>query len=211
MHIRLLLLVPCLWTLGCASAAKPHCAWPDGQTRSSVVQVSTPDGDTASGVVVGKDRVLTVAHVFDDEGTAMVEIAGSAQVAVVLGINPTDDLALLAVPTRELAPLPVSSVGLRRAEPVWAIGFPLAAAQDTTPGYFQRHHRGKLYTSAPIDSGESGGGLVRCAQGEYELAGIVWGFVAYRRGESVVNLRDQSLAVPSNRIIEFIEAVQGPI
>jgi hypothetical protein len=90
---------------------------------------------------------------------------------------------------------------------VWAIGFPLALDMAVTQGRFQRVANGKLYTSAWITAGVSGGGLMRCHHGAYELAGIMRDYVAFLRGDSYVNA-SQSTSTPAASILAFLDRVE---
>ena len=91
---------------------------------------------------------------------------------------------------------------------MWAIGFPMALDLAVTQGRFQHSANGKLYTSAWITAGVSGGGLVRCNHGDYELAGIMRDYVAFVRGDSYVNA-SQSTSTPAESILAFIGRVEG--
>ncbi len=191
---------------GCALTTSQQCQLPDENVRSSVVRIAAPDGSTASGVIIAKNRVLTVAHAVEDASSVMVEVDGKFQVATVLGTDADNDLALLSVATNELAPMPVSSTMLRESEAVWAIGYPLALEQKMSLGLYQNMFNGRLYTSAHINSGSSGGGLLRCQAGSFELAGVVHGYVAQRAGSDYVNIGD-STSVPARKIQDFIALV----
>lgn len=191
---------------GCALTTSQQCQLPDANVRSSVVRIAAPDGSTASGVIIAKNRVLTVAHAVEDASSAMVEVDGQFQVATVLGTDTDNDLALLSVTTNDLVPMPVSSTMLRESEAVWAIGYPLALEQKMSLGLYQNMFNGRLYTSAHINSGSSGGGLLRCQAGNFELAGVVHGYVAQRAGSNYVNIGD-STSVPARKIQNFIALV----
>ncbi len=202
-HIFYLVL---LLLAGCAATTSQQCQLPDQKVRSSVVRIAALDGSTASGVIIGKNRVLTVAHAVEGAASAMVEVGGQFQVATVLGTDADNDLALLLVNTGELLPMPVSRTLLRESEAVWAIGYPLALEQKMSLGLYQNMFNGRLYTSAHINSGTSGGGLLRCQAGAYELAGVVHGYVAQRAGANYVNIGD-STSVPARKIQDFISRV----
>lgn len=191
---------------GCAVTTTQQCQLPDEKIRSSVVRITALDGSTASGVIIAKNRVLTVAHAVEDATSAMVEVDGKLQAATVLGTDTENDLALLAVATSDLLPMPVSRTVLRESEAVWAIGYPLALEQKMSLGLYQNMFNGRLYTSAHINSGSSGGGLLRCQAGAFELAGVVHGYVAQRAGANYVNIGD-STSVPARKIKDFVSLV----
>lgn len=181
---------------------------PSAETLQSIVRVDSGGGVKASGVIVDIDRVLTVAHIIDSPGTIEIGIRNALRPADVLAVDPAADLALLSVNTGTIRPVPMSFKNLSKTEQVWAVGYPLARRQQTTHGFFQGTERGRLYTTATIDSGSSGGGLFRCRDGTFELAGIVRGYLAYRRGSQYVNSGD-STSVSASRIKLFLESLKG--
>ncbi len=189
------------------SDSSARCELPDSQTRASIVHIKSSRGSTASGVVIGKNRVLTVAHAVDLDSRFTAEIEGQRVEAQVLATDETNDLALLSVPTGDLKIIPLSNVPLEVEEPVWALGFPLAKSQRLSLGLYHRVYNGRLYTSTHVNSGVSGGGLLRCEGGQFALAGVVHGFVAQVRNEEFINLGD-STSVPSAVIQTFLLNLQ---
>jgi S1-C subfamily serine protease len=191
-----------------ATARVPECLQPGLDARASVVRVATDVGAHGSGVVVGRDRVLTAAHVVVDATTTRVALTepGAYRPARVLGLDTTVDLALLETDTGDVAAMPITHRALTLYEDVWAIGFPLALDMAVSQGRYQHAANGKLYTSAWITSGVSGGGLVRCNHGGYELAGIMRDYVAFLRGDAYVNA-SQSTSTPAESILAFIRRI----
>ena len=187
----------------------PECVQPGRETRASVVRIITDVGAHGSGVIVGRNRVLTAAHVVVDAGATRIGLEdGLWEPARVLGLDTGIDLALLDADTGETPPVPITQHQLSTYEDVWAIGFPMALDLAVTQGRYQRAANGKLYTSAWITAGVSGGGLVRCNRGAYELAGIMRDYVAYVRGDSYVNA-SQSTSTPAESIVAFIGRLEG--
>jgi len=192
-----------------AALRVPECVQPGLETRASVVRIVTDVGAHGSGVVVGRNRILTAAHVVVDAGaTRIARQDGPWEPARVLGLDTGIDLALLDADTGEVEPVPITHRALASYEDVWAIGFPMALDLAVTQGRFQHSANGKLYTSAWITAGVSGGGLVRCNHGDYELAGIMRDYVAFVRGDSYVNA-SQSTSTPAESILAFIGRVEG--
>jgi S1-C subfamily serine protease len=194
-----------------AVASVPECVQPGLDTRASIVRVATDVGARGSGVVIGHNRVLTAAHVVVDARATRVALAepGDYRPASVLGLDATADLALLETDTGDVAAMPITHRALALYEDVWAIGFPLALDMAVSQGRYQHAANGKLYTSAWITSGVSGGGLVRCNHGAYELAGIMRDYVAFLRGDAYVNA-SQSTSTPAESILAFIRRIDPP-
>ncbi|MBT8144727.1 MAG: serine protease [Gammaproteobacteria bacterium] len=185
------------------------CNNPDDIVLRSIVRVATGDGGDASGVVVADGKVLTAAHVVAGSNLALVRIDGAYRHAELLGTDATSDLALLAVDTGSLQPLPLAQKTLYSFEQVWAIGYPLALEQVTTHGFFRNNAQGRLFASAPIQAGASGGGLMRCENGKFELAGLIRGYGAYRIGNELVPLNDLSIHTPAEQIQRFVLQTDG--
>jgi S1-C subfamily serine protease len=191
-----------------AAARMPECLQPGLDTQASVVRVATDVGAHGSGVVIGHNRVLTAAHVVVDAGATRIALSDKVyEPASVLALDTRADLALLDADTADIAPIPITHDALASYEDVWAIGFPLALDMAVTQGRFQRAANGKLYTSAWITAGVSGGGLMRCHDGAYELAGIMRDYVAFLRGDSYVNA-SQSTSTPAASILAFLDRVE---
>ena len=187
------------------------CNSPDTDITRSVVRVATSDGGDASGVVVARDRVLTAAHVVYESGAALVRIDDTYRRADVLAMDRAADLALLAVQTGNLQPVQLAHKTLYDYEQVWAIGYPLALDQVTTHGFFRNRSQGRLFTSAPIQAGASGGGLIRCENGNFELAGLIRGYGAYRVGDELIPLHDLSIHTPAEQIQQFVFRTEGTL
>lgn len=185
------------------------CNSPDELVLRSVVRVATGDGGDASGVVVAQGKVLTAAHVVSGSDLAMVSVDGNYRRAELLGTDTIADLALLSVDTGSLRPLPLARKTLYSFEQVWAIGYPLALEQVTTHGFFRNFAHGRLFASAPIQAGASGGGLMRCENGHFELAGLIRGYGAYRVGDELVPLPDLSIHTPAEQIQRFVLQAGG--
>ncbi|MDX2486687.1 MAG: serine protease [Gammaproteobacteria bacterium] len=184
-----------------------QCTLPGSETMTSIVRIATSNGGNASGVVIGKDRVLTVAHAVDEGAEMMIRYSGDTHQAEVLALNIKNDLALLAADTGSLEPIMLTDGKLKRLEQVWAVGFPLALEQKLTIGLFQTINNGRLYTTTHVNTGNSGGGLLRCKDGAFELAGIVHGYVAYLDGGSYINIGD-STSVPATQIESFLQGAE---
>ena len=180
------------------------CQEPSRQVLSSVVRVKTGDGGHGSAVVIRSGRLLTVAHLLDDDVPVEIEVGGAFRPAYVISIDRSNDIALIGADTGALESVPLSPEPLRKFEPVWAVGYPLSLEQFTTWGHFQLVHGERLYTSAPITSGNSGGGLLHCKDGRFELAGIVQSFHGYQRGENFISVGHLSVSLPIREVERFL-------
>ena len=176
------------------------CRWPDERTLAAVVPVATDRGSHASGVVFATDRVLTAAHAVAGGERFFVRVGHGYRTAELLLLDIDADIAVLRVDTLGIAPLPIADHDPIERQPVWAVGFPREAGRTTTNGVFQRNREGALHASAPIDSGQSGGGLLACEHGEFRVLGMLRGFGAYRDGDGYVKLDNHSVSVAGRTI-----------
>jgi S1-C subfamily serine protease len=136
---------------------------------------------TGSGFVINSNgTILTNWHVVENEVKVTVSFEHSKTVeARVVGKNPSQDLAVLRIPTEglNLHPLPLGdSHTVEVGEPVLAIGNPFGLSRTLTTGVISALQReitapngftidNVLQTDAPINPGNSGGPLLN-AKGE---------------------------------------------
>ena len=182
------------------------CAYPDELTLAAIVPVATDHGSHASGVVFDNNRVLTAAHAVQGGGRFFVRVNERFRVADLVSVDHVNDLAVLAVDTAEIQPLRISGFSPTHADPVWAAGYPRAQPMKTTMGLFKQISGGALHTSATIDSGQSGGGLLSCAQGRWSLVGMLRGYGAYWQEDHYVKLDNHSVSVAGTTIHQFLRA-----
>ena len=171
------------------------CRWPDERTLAAILPVVTDRGSHASGVVFAAGRVLTAAHAIADGGRFFVRVDDRYRAADLLLLDVASDVAVLGVDTHGIVPLSIADRDPIARQPVWAVGFPREAGRTTSSGVFQRNREGALHASAPIDSGQSGGGLLACERGEFRVLGMLRGFGAYREGDVYVKLDNHSVSV----------------
>lgn len=191
-----------LWSA--QAAAAPECVWPDNKTLEAILPVATDHGSHASGIVFAPNRVLTAAHAVDGAELFFVRVEDGFRAATLLLIDRQNDLAVLSVDTQNIKPVPLSLGKPSESQTVWAVGFPKAQGKTTSSGVFQRDRAGSFHTSAPIDSGQSGGGLLTCNEGSYQLLGMLRGYGAYLSGDRYVKLQNHSVSVAAATIQEFI-------
>lgn len=181
------------------------CEQPDRQTITAIVPVATDHGSYASGIVVDDDRVLTAAHAVQGGGHFFVRIGGTYRSAELVMVNHKDDLAMLAVDTLNLIPLRIENVSPQLFETVWAVGYPRAQSISASSGTFQQFVGNVLHTSATIDPGQSGGGLLSCSHGQWSLIGMLRGYGAYLQGDHYVKLKNHSVSVAGTTINDFLQ------
>ena len=188
-----------------ARSSSPLCSTPDAPTLSRIVPITTDRGINASGVVVDKDRVLTAAHALRGAGHFFVRAGQAFRSAELVRIDHNLDLAVLAVDTGLLMPLPVLNIVPAPSDLLWAAGYPSAQAMVLSRGVLQSAADGVLNTSATIDSGQSGGGLLSCFHGNWFLAGMLRGFGVYEQSGRYVKVEHLSMAVAGAVINRFLE------
>ncbi len=194
--------------IGSIALAAPQCAWPDNKALAAILPVATDHGSHASGVVFAPNRVLTAAHAVSGAGQFFVRVDDGFRVASLLMIDSASDLAVLSVDTQGIEPMQLARSLPTAKQAVWAVGFPRAQGKTTSSGVFQRNREGALHTSAPIDSGQSGGGLLTCQKGSYQLLGMLRGYGAYLSGDRYVKLQNHSVSVAAATIQRFLGTYQ---
>lgn len=181
-------------------AAEQNCNWPSSTILNSIVPIESGNSSHASGVVVSDNLVITAAHVLEDYDDTEVAINDVLYPASVLLVDRESDIALLSVMTENLFPIPLSKFELYESQEVWAAGYPRAQNLHTSSGNFVSKKAEAIHTSAGIDSGESGGGLLTCENGEFVLAGMLRGYGAYRTEQGLVRIKDYSISVAASDI-----------
>ncbi len=197
---RILAIVFLLLITSLSYASEYECKWPGNQVLDSIVAIESGTNSHASGVVISNNLVITAAHVLDGYEDTFVDINNVLYPASVLLVDREYDIALLSVWTQDLHPIPLSKVELYESQEVWAAGYPRAQNLHTTNGKFVAQKAEAIHSSAGIDSGESGGGLLSCENGQFVLAGMLRGYGAYRTQEGLVRLEDYSISVAARDI-----------
>jgi S1-C subfamily serine protease len=135
--------------------------------------------DTGSGIVVnGNGTILTNYHVVENAIKVTVSFEkGKSVEAKVVGTDPSNDLAVLRIPTDGLTLHPLAlgdSSAVQVGDPVYAIGNPFDLERTLTTGVISALQRqitapngftidNVLQTDAPINPGNSGGPLLNTA------------------------------------------------
>ena len=180
------------------------CAQPGQAVLDAILPVATDHGSHASGIVIDENRVLTAAHAVQGAGHFFVRVGSRFRSADLIIIDHRHDLAVLAVDTDLIEPLRISAIRPAHSDSVWAAGYPRAQSMSLSVGSLQESSEGALHTSATIDSGQSGGGLLACSAGDWSLVGMLRGYGAYLQGDHYVKLENHSVSVASSTINEFL-------
>lgn len=192
--------------LGSSSVFAEQCGWPERDALETIVRVTSDDGSHASGVVIERNMVLTAAHAVNEHYQSYIIVGEEVRSADIVLIDRSRDLAILEVETGAIQPIQLGANDLSTSAKVWAVGFPRAESKTTSSGSFKvkAETDGALHTTAPIDSGQSGGGLITCEAGQHVLAGMLRGFAAYVSGDSYVKIKNHSVSVATAEIRNFI-------
>ena len=171
---------------------------------------------TGSGFAVNKSgHVLTNHHVI--EGCAKVQLRSSAGVieASIVTFDEANDLALLRTDPSALEPLTLrDGRGIRQAESVVAVGFPLsdvlASSSKVTVGTVSAlaglgDDTRFLQFSAPIQPGNSGGPLLDLAGNLVGIVAITMDAAAALEKSGLVP-QNVNFAIKSNIAREFLDA-----
>ena len=212
LSITVCVLAGCAAPMQSPSSIVAACHLPSASVLQSIVRIESGDNSTASGVIIDTNTVLTAAHALETGQPVWAYMGERGWPAKITLIDHQLDLALLQVNTEQLAPLPLNKSPLASKERLWAIGFPLSLDQKVSLGYYQKMTNNRLYTSNHVNSGVSGGGLLRCTHGKFELAGIIHGYVGIIQDQSVINIGD-STSIPVAAIIDFLQqsSVRPPL
>lgn len=183
-------------------------------SREKQSATSTVQGSGFVTQYNGQYVIVTNNHVIADASSITVNFAdGNTYTATVLGTDASTDLALLScnAPTSEYHPLEIiSSSSVSVGDAVIAIGSPYGLSGTMTTGIISALDRtitatddstgteseitGLIQTSAPINSGNSGGPLMTY---DGKVIGITTAIVSNSDG--------LGFAVPSNTILDFIK------
>lgn len=170
--------------------------------RDSVVTLTVYDerkevDGAGSGVVVAPGRVITNCHVVQEAVAIQVRAGDKIWSATVASMDTPRDLCQLDVPGLTA---PAAKIrGYREVqigEPIYAVGNPLGFGLAVSAGLVSSiaQHKGelRLFSSAPISPGSSGGGLF---DSKGRLIGVTTGFYP--------GAQNLNLAVPADWIAEL--------
>lgn len=170
--------------------------------RDSVVTLTVYDerkevDGAGSGVVVAPGRVITNCHVVQEAVAIQVRAGEKVWSATVALADSARDLCQLDVPGLTAPAAKIRSYReVQIGEPIYAVGNPLGFELAVSAGLVSSigPHKGelRLFSSAPISPGSSGGGLF---DSKGRLIGITTGFYP--------GAQNLNLAVPADWIAEL--------
>jgi putative serine protease PepD len=173
---------------------------------------------TGSGFVVSSDGlIVTNAHVVDGAQQVAVKLGtdGEPLPAEIVGIDPSQDLALLDVEAEDLPTLSLGdSESVEVGDSVYAIGSPFGLDQTFTTGVVSALDRtlqapdgaaieGGIQTDAAINPGNSGGPLLDASG---EVIGVNSQIATGGAQGGNVGI---GFAIPSDTVERFVEAARG--
>lgn len=178
------------------------------QVRTAVVTIETRDErhqpeNQGSGVVVGAEQVATNCHVVDEAQGIEVTWKGKKLTANRHRSDFKRDICLLAVPGLLAKPVTLRKrADVKVGETVYAVGNPLGLELTVSSGLIsalpQTEHDARLYTSAPMSPGSSGGGLF---DGQGRLIGLTASVFSYGQNFNI--------ALPTDWLEELEKRVQA--
>ncbi|WP_299685153.1 Do family serine endopeptidase [uncultured Dokdonia sp.] len=190
---------------------QPYQEKPQEQNKESKIPQLVPMG-TGSGVVINnKGYIITNNHVIENADEIEVTLHNNTTYkAIVVGTDPSTDLALLQIKADELTVMPlVNSDDVHVGEWVLAVGNPFSLNSTVTAGIVSAKARNIninkdkfavesfIQTDAAINPGNSGGALVNL---NGDLIGINTA-IASKTG----TYNGYGFAVPSNIVSKVVE------
>ena len=159
-----------------------------------------------SGFSIGKNCIITNAHVIEDISDVTVQtFDGDEFIARVLDMDEDKDIAVLVV-EKELSYLPVADIDETSiGSDVYAIGAPQSLSYTLTKGVLSAKERAVgdytyLQTDAAINQGNSGGPLLN---DKGEVLGV--------NSMKLMDSEGIGLAIPITRVCEYLQSLDVPL
>lgn len=156
-----------------------------------------------SGFALGTNCIITNAHVIaDNSQIAVLSYSGNEYKAAVLGINESEDIAVLVVENGDFPYLAVADTSvMKTGDDIYAIGAPKGMAYTLTKGTVSAKERiirnnSYIQIDAAINEGNSGGPLLNDN-------GQVLGMNTLKMSDS----EGIGLAIPINRICDYLQSL----
>ena len=186
-----------------ASTISAHAIGFEAETAYESVFVIYSGDALGSGFAVGKNCIITNAHVIDNRRNITVVTYGETRYrATVLGMNEHEDIAVLIVDGADFPCLKIADLStMKTGDDIYAIGAPKGMAYTLTKGGISAKERtvsGQTYIQidAPINEGNSGGPLLNDA-------GQVLGVNTLKMNDS----EGLGLAIPITRVCSFMQSL----
>ena len=186
-----------------ASTISAHAIGFEAETAYESVFVIYSGDALGSGFAVGKNCIITNAHVIDNKRDITVVTYGDTRYnATVLGMNRYEDIAVLIVDGADFPYLKIADLStMKTGDDIYAIGAPKGMAYTLTKGGISAKERtvsGQTYIQidAPINEGNSGGPLLNDA-------GQVLGVNTLKMSDS----EGIGLAIPITRVCSYMQTL----
>lgn len=154
-----------------------------------------------SGFALGKNCIVTNAHVIDDKNDVVVKTYGATEYkAFVIGMDDDRDIAVLGVENADFPYLSIADVSsMNTGDDIYAIGAPKSMSYTLTKGVISAKERkvgryNYIQIDAAINEGNSGGPLLNDN-------GDVLGVNTLKMSDS----EGIGLAIPINVVIDYIK------
>lgn len=154
-----------------------------------------------SGFAVGKDCIITNAHVIEDPDDVVIKTySGDEYNAFVIGLDKDQDIAVLGVSGIEFPYLTVADKStMNTGDDIYAIGAPKSMAYTLTKGVISAKERtvgrySYIQIDAPINKGNSGGPLLNDS-------GMVLGVNTLKMDDS----EGIGLAIPMEAVCKYLK------
>lgn len=201
--IRVLLSLLMVTTVLFASTISASAIGFDAEEAYESVFVVYSGNSFGSGFAIGKNCIITNAHVIEDEHSiTIMNYEGIEYIASLLGIDENEDIAVLVVENATFPYLTMANLStVKIGDDIYAIGAPKGMAYTLTKGTVsakERIIRGKSFIQidAAINEGNSGGPLLNDS-------GEVLGVNTLKMADS----EGIGLSMPSERIANYLKSL----
>ena len=199
--VKTIIVIVCTAALMLASAVSAFAIGFDAEEIYDSVFVILSGDSLGSGFAMGKNCIVTNAHVIEDSANTRIETYdGSCYDAFVIAMDEDLDIAVLGVEGKSFTPLKVADLSeVSIGDDVCAIGAPDSLAYTLTKGVVSAKDRqvgGQSYiqTDAAINHGNSGGPLLTDS-------GEIIGVNSYKVSDN----EGIGLAIPISVVTKYLE------
>lgn len=176
-----------------------------------------------SGVIIGENLIVSSAHTFRGLNNPLLRLHFVAQgpnfeksipadaitAPRIIRVDQQNDLVLIEANTHNIRPLPLAEKSPQFTAPIWPVGYVQMQPHLTLDESVRIDKGGspedEIHFSADIDHGQSGGALLICRQGAFQLAGIIRGFAAVKVGDKIEREPNHSVAVSIKWVKDLIQ------